>query len=244
MKRLCKLILPLLIAVVLPHGVSAAQGVDSALVAKAHLAMEQHQWANAQALYLLLEDKNPDYAEAYTGHIVASEMRGQSDFAVETLERAISAGVAPDSILNPFRSAVRALGQPHLYPQLLQQAAQKLPYMSRVFDARLLDYYSFRRNSTATIEYARKLLAGLPTDTRFLLTLAQAEMDAGNMGAATDAWERVLAADPSNFDALVALGNYLVLNKEGSKARPYLQRAYSIKPTPYVARLLKQIPEV
>lgn len=217
-----------------------ARGADpgtESLAAKARTALDQKEWANAQALYLLLEHKNPQCAEAYAGHMVASEMRGLRDEAVSTLERAIGAGVPLDSVLNPFRSEVRELGEPQFYPELLKEGAGKMPYMSRVFDGRLLDYYAFRRNTAGTIEYANRLLAGLPTDTRFLLMLGQAYMDAGNMPAAVDAWERVLAADPKNFHALVAMGNYLH-NQGNEGAMTYFERAYAEKPTPFVAAIL------
>ena len=226
-------------ALVLPLMASALQPASESLASKARTALKQQEWANAQAFYLLLEDKEPHYAPAYAGHMVASEMRGLRGEAIQTLERAIGAGVPLDSVLNPFRSQVRALGEPQFYPELLKEAAQAMPYMSRVFDGRLLDYYAFRRNSAGTIEYANKLLAGLPSDTRFLLMLGQAYMDEGNMAGAVDAWERVLAADPDNFYALVAMGNYLrSQHNPGDKA--YFERAYALKPTPYVAAILER----
>lgn len=218
-------------------GAWAAEPTNATLAAKAQSAMSQKEWASAQALYLLLEDREPENASAYAGHMVASEMRGQRQEALGTLTRAIHAGVPLDSVLDPFRSRVRMMGEPQFYPELLKEGARELPYMSRVFDARLLDYYAFRRNTAGTIEYANKLLTGLPTDTRFLLMLGEAYMDQGNMPAALDAWERVLAADPRNFYALTAIGNYLYL--QGSdRAFPYLERAYAEHPTPFVARLI------
>lgn len=224
-------------ALLLPMMAHALEPASESLAAKARTALEQKEWANAQALYLLLENKEPRFAGAYSGHMVASEMRGLRGEAVGTLERAIAAGVPLDSVLNPFRSEVRALGEPQFYPELLKEGAVKMPYMSRVFDGRLLDYYAFRRNTSGTIEYANKLLAGLPTDTRFLLMLGQAYMDEGNMAGAVDAWERTLAADPKNFYALVAMGNYL-RSRGNDGAYAYFERAYAEKPTPFVAAIL------
>lgn len=53
-----------------------------------------------------------------------------------------------------------------------------------------------------------------------------------------DTYHRILAINPDNLTALLAIGNYLHLTGHPHQARPYLQRANNIAPTPYLTNLL------
>lgn len=101
------------------------------------------------------------------------------------------------------------------------------------------------------VYYSTLLLKGLPDNTDFLSTLASGYLLQDSVNRAMEVYEHILSVNPDDYDALLTLGNQAVLQLPDAtgeqrqqlrtKAREWLQHAYSLRPTPYVASILKNI---
>lgn len=89
------------------------------------------------------------------------------------------------------------------------------------------------------VEYATRMLSGLPESTEYLSALAKGYLLTGDDSKAIDTWQKILGIDPRNYSALLELGNYYMLTGDTATARRYLQQAQAIHSTPYVARALQ-----
>ena len=85
-------------------------------------------------------------------------------------------------------------------------------------------------------------MRGLPDSPRYLNSLAYGYTLAGDNAAAIATWEKTLKADPDNIEALVSLGNAL-FDIDQASALTYLRRAYSLRPSDYLLRLLNRVPK-
>ena len=57
-----------------------------------------------------------------------------------------------------------------------------------------------------------------------------------------DIYKKILSLHPDNYNALIVLGNWYAQHPESrDKALPYLQRADSLRPTPYVTALINKL---
>ena len=74
-----------------------------------------------------------------------------------------------------------------------------------------------------------------------MLALAQGQLLQGNYEGAVDTYRQLLAMHPYNYEALLYLGNYFKNNGQMEDALGYLRRAMSLKPTPYVAGMIREI---
>lgn len=215
---------------------------NEALAARASRCYDHSEWASASAMYILLSEKEPADPMPYSRIMVSESMRGDSSAVVSTLERALSAGIPLDSVTGRmFREAV-SLGRPEIYEKALTCAAGTLSWLRRPLDVKLLDYYTFRRNPSAMIVYARKILAGAPEHVSTLLLLGRAYAMEGSFENALEAWRKAEAVQPDNYDVLIEIGNYYALN-DSPEAIPYLKKAYALRPTPYLADLIKRLSE-
>lgn len=232
---------PLLFTLLLcAAGAAAAQTADKALADKADRAFVNSEWAGASALYMLLSDKIPDAALPYARIIVAQEMCADTAGSIATMERALANTVPVDSVLEPAREAAFSLSRPDLYENLLLRLQRSLPYLHRVIDIRLLRYYTLRRDPEKMADYSRRMLAGNPADTDAIATIADAAVMEGDTDAAIAAWERILAIDPANYNALAALANTLA-TADPVRAAAYAERALAIRPNNALSALLRSL---
>lgn len=197
------------------------------------------EWAQAEALYELLLDERPDTAPVYARAIVAASLAGDTVRATSLLERAMAHAVPLDSVVEGVRAAAFGAGEAAVYADFLHRTRSRMPWMARAIDARLLDYYDFRADGAEIVRLAEAMLAGLPDSARYLKLLARGHMLQGDTARAEEAWRRLLKAHPDNLDALRALGCMLASDGRTDEARPLLQRAQDIEPTPYIENLLK-----
>lgn len=221
-------------------GAIAAQTADKALADKADRAFVNREWAGASALYMLLSDKEPSAGLPYARLIVAQEMRADTAGSAASIERALSHSVPLDSVLKPAREAAFSLSRPDLYENLLLRLQRSLPYLHRVIDIRLLRYYTLRRDPAKMADYSRRMLTGNPADTDAIATIADAAVMEGDTDAAIAAWERILAIDPVNYNALAALANTLA-STDPVRAAAYAERALAIRPNNALSALLRSL---
>lgn len=209
---------------------------------RADRAFSAREWASAQALYMLEADRAPAQARPYGRIVVAALMAGDTSSTISQIERAMAHGVPLDSVLSVVETESMTLGQGDMYAGELHRIENSLPYLRRPVQARLLDYYIFRKDPENIIRYSQLLLHGLPDSPRYLNTLAYGYMLAGDNAAAVATWKKTLEADSGNIEALVSLGNAM-LDTDSVSALVFLRRAYSLRPSDYLLRLLNRFPK-
>lgn len=207
--------------------------------AKASRFFAHHEWASAMAMYSLMLDERPDSAAIWAHAIVAAGMQQLPDQQIDLLTSALNHGVPIDSIFSGVDSASMQVGHNALYEQFLTLVKEREPWMERVVNLRLLNYYSWRDNGPGMVTMSEIMLAGLPDDERFLYTLARGKLLCSDVEGAIDVYEHIARKHPKSLEALLYLGNYYSgITHRHDEALGYLRRAYAIKPTPYIDRLI------
>lgn len=245
MKALHHIILTAVVALtaVLPVGATEY----NSLAVKAGRFYSYDEWASALAMYRLMLDARPDVADTYCHAIVAASMDSLPDEPTRLLGMALNARVPLDSIYNGVQRLAFEQGDASLYERFLEDVGQRYPWMRRNINARLLEYYTWRRDGHGMVEYALRMLDGMPDNIHFLTALADGYFALGQDREAVDAYNKVVAIAPSNYHALLVLGNYYYNRSRQDRfdeesrvlARQYLERAQALHPTPHVAALLQ-----
>ena len=95
----------------------------------------------------------------------------------------------------------------------------------------------------ANVEYSRAMLEGAPDNTAFLESLARGYMLTDRIPEGLATYKRILTVEPDNYNVLLTVGNWYAMHPDGVEdGRIYLERAYALHPTPYVAKLLGKNP--
>lgn len=244
MKRLFTSIAAVLITI------AALAADDYARYAKrATLFYDNQEWASASAMYNQMIALRPSVGSNYSRAIVTAVLEGNRPRQQELLQESMRAHVPLDTVFTGVRQLSFQLGEAWIYEQFLEDVSATIPWMKRNIDARLLDYYRWRRNGEGMVEYATRMLTGLPDDLHYLTALADGYFLLGNDREAIDTYRRIIALDPDDYHALLVLGNYYGqqsrLNRFDKEspllARQYLGRAQRLRPTPYVATLLNKL---
>lgn len=196
------------------------------------------EWLNANASYLMLLNDNPTDVNLYSRAIVSAAMSGDRAAALDLIARSGEHSVPTDSLWAAVRADSFKAGSPTLYVDLLNDSRAQFTWMGRKIDRLLLDYYDFRDDGPGIVRYARMMLDGMPDNLTFSRLLARGQMLSGDTQGAINTWHSILANRPDQYDTLLDLGNCLWQTGQHADARTYLQRAYDLRPTPYVARLL------
>lgn len=205
---------------------------------KADRAFIEHDWGSAQAFYALLLSDNPADSIIGAREIVASYALGDSVLAIETMQSLMNHGVSLDAILGQVRSQSFLAGQSETYVDFMNTARRHCPWIARAIEARMLPYYEFRNDGPQIINYSRRMLAGLPESTRYLHALARGYTLTGDLTQACDIWHKILDIDPTDYPAMLLLGNYYYNSGDKNLADKYLTAAYAIRPTPFVRQRL------
>lgn len=206
----------------------AAETPDSTLSAKAARAFTYREWPNVTALYMLIADRSPEQALPYSRIVLSQYMRGDTATTAAVLEKALAANVPLDSVLRPLCDDAFTIGRPDIYERFLLRMQRSLPWLHRVADIRLLDYYTRRRMPAEMVEYGTRMLALHPGDISALDTLAQAHVLQNNLDAAAECWRRILEIDPTHYTSLAALANYYSAS-DPCVAAGYARQALAIR---------------
>ena len=237
----------LAIALLMPL-LAHATGYES-LQVKAGRFYHYGEWPSALAMYQLMLDARPNEPSTYCHAIVAAELSDQRNEAVRLLGQSLEARVPLDSVFNGVRVLAFEQGDAVLYERFLEDTAERYPWMRRNIDARFLDYYTWRRDGQGMVEYATRMLSGLPDNVGYLTALADGYFTLGQDRHAVETYDKIIALDPSNYHALLVLGNYYYDMRQQNRfddaalelARQYLSRADTLRPTPYVTTLLSTL---
>lgn len=243
-----RLLLLLLHAAVALSALAADYG---AVAEKARRFFHYREWASASAMYDLMLDERPAVAETYPYAIVAASMRADTAGEMRLLEQAMNHSIPFDSVMSGVKRVALASGNVETYEHFLLNAQRSFPWLGRAIDRFLLDYYTSRSDGANMVSYSRLLLHGLPDNEGFLGTLARGQMLEGHIDSAMLTYRHILSLYPDNYEALLATGNHAAMlipqtqaagrDSLRRTAREALQHAYTLKPTPYIARLLKNL---
>lgn len=239
-------LLPTLAVILLTAPCAGAVSPYPQLKDKADRFFQHRDWASACALYDLMLEEKADVPSTYGQAIVANAMRHDTAAQERLMNKALDNHVPFDSVFSQVRQWSFHLGHASLYEDFLKNTRSTHPWMRRTIDAQLLRYYTFRRDGEEMTLYSRRMLDGAPDNTGFLFTLASGQMLTGQTAEGLATLERILAIDPRHYRALVVLGNWYAQHPASapagsSLAEGYLRRAYALRPTPYVAKLLESL---
>lgn len=209
--------------------------------AKAERFFNNGEWASASAMYTLLIAESEADAGVFAHAIVAAEMMGDLSGETRLLNDALQRSMAFDSVMTLVHSISLRAGCIEAYERFLLNAQESFPWLGRAIDRYLLQYYTFRHNGPMMIRYAGLLLKGLPDDVGYLTTLARGYLYANDVGGATGVYRDILTIDPDNTEALTAVGLHAMMHGSKEVARECLGRAYRLRPTPYIASVLKNL---
>lgn len=196
------------------------------------------EWLNANASYLMLLKDNPGDTRLYSRAVVSSALAGDTIAALDLIAHSAERSVPTDSLWTAVRADSFKAGSPTLYVDLLNDSRTQFSWMRRKIDSLLLDYYNFRNDGPGIVHYANIMLDGMPDDVAFSRLLARGQLLSGDTTAAIATWQKILTTHPDQYDTLIDIGNCLWQSGQKDAARPYLQRAYDLRPTPYIANQL------
>lgn len=208
--------------------------------AKAQRFFDQGEWLNANAMYLLMLNERPAVTETYAHAVVTNVMLADTAAVTRLFEESMQHNISFDTLLGNVQTLSTNIGISDLYERLLLTLRNHFTWMQRGLNVYLLRYYDFRDNGPEMVRYAALMLQGKPGDVEFMRIQARGYMLQGMFADAQHVWTEILRDHPDNYDTLLDLGNYLYTSGKKAEARPYLQRAYDLRPTPYVAKLLTQ----
>lgn len=231
------------LALLLFSGLSAsAQASYERLQLKADRFFDQHEWTQAAATYYQMIEQRPDVPATYGKAIVANALKSDTVAEMALMVKALQAKVPFDSVLSRVRSTSFALGKSNLYGDFLHRVRVEYPWMRRPIDNYLLRYYTYRHDGEKMVQFSKLMLQGDPKNRGSLLSLAQGAMLCGDYEEGVQTYQRLLADNPKDYDALIALGNYYYLQgNDKAMALEYLERAQEIRATPYVQVLLDKL---
>lgn len=212
----------------------------AAISAKAGRFFKYREWANAAAMYELMIEDSASVAMNYANAIVVAGMRNLPDYQMSVFERSQSKLVPMAQVLQDVRQVSFSLGEAGLYERFLHLLLERQPWLGRSIDRQLLDYYLFRRDADGIVRMSRLMLSTAPDNTNYLNSLADGLMLQSKYEESADVYRKILVLEPNNLTALLALGNYLFINKQPDEALPYLSQANRIAPSPDLAEKIKQ----
>ncbi|MCM1292504.1 MAG: tetratricopeptide repeat protein [Bacteroides sp.] len=222
---------------------------QSDMAVRAARFFQYREWNSAGALYTMLIADEPDNKEYYSRAIVSAGMIGDTLQQSTLTHAALNAHIPVDSIFSAVERTSFSIGQTSLYEQYLLQTKAENPWMTRIIDACLMRYYTYRRNPEGMIAYSTIMLRGNPDDERFLYTLAQGYLYDGQTDRALDTYRHILSLNPQSVDALLYLANYYAQTATGDKAArqqalDYFRRASNIISTPYIDDQIRRLSRI
>ena len=240
-----KILLYLLFFTVIP--VAATE--YNQLAVKAERFYHYGEWPSAIAMYQLMLQQDSRVPSTYCHAIVASARMGQPEQEMYYLRRSMDAGIPLDSIYDGVQVLSFRDGSAHLYENFLKEAGKSYPWLHRNIDARLLDYYCWRNDATGMINYAEIMLAETPNNVKFLTALADGCFMKNMFTKGINTYLTILSLQPDNYHALLVLGNYYYdrgLKDRSDKEAPilaaqYLNKAFTLHPTPYLKTRLESL---
>lgn len=214
--------------------------LDNATVRlRADRYFSQNEWPSASAFYTLLLEQDKECTDIFGKAIVSSLMIPDTAAVLRFTNDAIDRHVPFKSLFGTVKSESFSIGLENAYENYLILVKDNYAWMTRTIDNSLMEYYTFRKDGKNMIKYAGIMLEGLPENVNFLSTLAQGYLLDGQTEKAVETYAKILNIEPSNYDALLYLGNYYWNINDKAKAKVYFSKAYELRPTPFVKKKLE-----
>lgn len=235
-------LLTILFAATTLCGSLSAQSVTasgSSVEARAGRFFDYREWISAGALYTMLLGDDPANPFYYGRAIVSAGMLGDTLQQNRLTRQAFNAHVAVDSLFSAVERTSFSVGQTSLYENYLLQTKASEPWLTRIVDAYLMRYYTFRRDPEGMIAYSRIMLQGNPDSEQFLYTLAQGYLISGQTDEALAIYRHIIELNPRGLEALLYLANYYDGRSDADptaavEALAFFSQVQSIESTPYV----------
>ena len=211
------------------------------LAVKASRFIELKEWATAQAMLQLMVDESPQ-DPAVTGKAIAvAGLRCDSTEQLRLFQTAVKNRQPFEKVFSAVETESFSLARSDVYEKFLLMIARREPWVARNIDSYLLKYYTYRSDGPGMIEYADRMLRGLPDNVTFLHDKARGYMLTGDFQNAMEVYRRIIEISPDNADALLALAFYSEKQGDRAGALTYFERAYSVLSTPYIAARIKAL---
>ena len=231
--------------------VSAPKSNYSLIKTKAERFYKYEDWRSALAMYeLMLAEKAVD-ADTYARGIVLSGIVEEEAVQHSFLERAEKNLIPYDTLFAGVQKHSLNLSVPKVYTRFMLGIRKAKPWLERMVNIRLLDFFLFRNDADNIIAISGDLLAATPDNIRFLDALGKGYVLKGQFDKSAECYRKILKADPKNYNALISLGNYydsLPKIENDSVSEQHVLRALScfrhaaeIRSTPYVEQRIKSL---
>lgn len=221
---------------------------------KADRYFKFEEWRNALAMYELLLDENAKDAETYSKGIVVSGIIKENNLQNSFLERAEKNVIPYDTLFVKVKKYSLSLGKASVYTDFMLRVRDSKPWLERIINIRLLDFFQFRNDADNIISIATALLKATPNNVQFLSALAEGYMLKSEFEKSADCYKKILLVDKENYEAIVNLGNYFdsfpkieedsVSMRRTANALSCFRKAMELNPTPYVKKRVFELNEL
>ncbi len=246
MKRLLMIMTAAIIAAAGVSAQTTTAAASNSLEARAARFFDYREWISAGALYTMLLGDDPANPFFYGRAIVSAGMLGDTLQQNRLTRQAFDNHVVVDSLFTAVERTSFSVGQTSLYENYLLRSKASEPWLTRIVDAYLMRYYTFRRDPDGMIAYSRIMLQGNPDSEPFLYTLAQGFLISGQTDEALGVYRHIVELNPRSLDALLYLANYYD-ERSGSDpaaaidALAYFSQAQAIASTPFVDAAISRL---
>ncbi len=246
MRQIIKKSVFLLLLVAFAGSVAHAVSDYKLLGEKASRFVQFQEWRSALAMYELMLDQRPQEILPYARGIVVSGVLNDTTMQTDLMQRTQKYAIPLDSLFTHVRDYAFSVGQSQQYVDFLTLVKKRQPWIARNIDLQLLSFYTFRNDAPNMIKTGTYLLQSTPDNVEYLNAVAKGYLLEGKYSEAMERYRQIVTFDPENYDALLVLGNYYngISAKDPSvkvDAIKYLEAAYNLRPTPFVANTIKKL---
>ena len=221
---------------------------------KADRYFKYEDWRSALAMYELLLAQDATDSETYARGIVVSGIIKENDLQKSFLERAEKNVIPYDTLFVKVKYNSLKLGEPYVYTDFMLRVRDSKPWLERMVNIRLLDFFLFRNDADNIIKIAEALLKDTQKNVQFLGALAEGYILKADFEKSAGCYKKILLIDKDNYDAVVNLGNYYdsfpkaendsVSLKNSANALSCFRKAMELKPTPYIEKRVEELNEL
>lgn len=193
---------------------SAQAQVYERLEARATDHYDHAEWSDVISVTDRMVRIHPEDVEPYSMALVAAQFT--DDITTESRYLVLSQrnGVPIENLLAAVYDRTRALHDTRIYEAILLNLKKDNQWLAKVFNHYLLDYYAFSRQFDHAIAIADELLNVTPDNVRYAKIKAESLFRRGNTDASVTLFNKILAKNPSDYDALTFLGAYYSVQAE------------------------------
>lgn len=206
----------------------SAQSIDVSLLKKSEEAFKAQRWKSAGTLYELLLKDSVNYTPHMAYALLANELAADT----VSLQRADMIYIANmsrlDSLLSDFSKLCVRLHHFDVYEESVDRIRRHMPDKNQKLLTGMIKYRLFLRDAENAVRLAQLAREEDPDNLMWLRFEAQAWQMGGELEQALSIYRQILQKDPSDFDALVFIGNYYYLS--GKNQLDAMDKEYNEQP--------------